>query len=266
MKIFTNTFSFLLATMFLFSFQMGIAQTDAKSKMILKKHTKVVGKYKKLKSLKDVQFHYVYDNFDAGRDVSDEKLIFDGEHSWASYSQHDRNVLPGQQGMAKQALVNGVPQLTLDGKAINDEKAIGGTVFLRQVNSFWFSMIYKLNDEGTNHKYMGTEQVDGVNYDKVMLTYNNAVTGKPADDEYILYFNQNTNMLDLFYFSLPAFGINKPIIKMTMDYKKMNGVYIPTSRKTYAPNPDTGEYGLNGEYTFSKIKFGNGFKPVDFKL
>ncbi len=266
MKFTTNILKSLLVTLFALTLTVGNAQTDAKSQELLNNLTSVVGNYDKLKSKKDVQFHYVYDNFDAGKDISAERLIFDGEHSWATYGQHDRNVLPGKKGVAQQSLIHGVPQLTLNGKFIADKEALGATVFIREVNSFWFSMIYKLGDNGTNHTYMGTENVDGINYEKVSLTYDNAVTGKPADDEYILYFNPKTHMLDLFYFSLPAFGVNDPILKMTMDYEKIDGVYIPTVRKSYAPNPETGEYGLNGEYTFSNIKFKNKYKPADFKL
>ena len=266
MNISNTTLHYLLVALFLTTFNVGDAQTDSKSKALLNNLTSVIGDYSKLSSKKDVQFHYVYDNFDSGKDVSEEKIIFDGEHSWASYSHHDRNVLAGKGGVAQQSLVGGVPQLTHNGKMITDKKDIGATVFLREVNVFWFSMIYKLQDNGTNHKYMGTEDVDGIKYEKVSLTYDNAVTGKPADDEYVLYFNPKTHMIDLFYFSLPARGINDPIIKMTMEYQKVDGIYIPTVRRSYAPNPATGEYGLNGEYTFSKIKFGNNYKPEDFKL
>jgi len=264
---FSNTFiPGLLVACFLMTVNVSWTQADGKSKEVLANMISVVGNYDKLKSKKDVQFHYTYDNFDAGQDISVERLIFDGEHSWATYGRHDRNVLPGKEGVAQQSLINGVPQLTLNGKFITDKEALGGTVFIREVNPFWFSMIYKLEDHGTNFAYMGTETVDGVNYDKLSLTYDNAVTGKPADDEYILYFNTNTHMLDLFYFSLPAFGVNDPILKMTMHYDKIDGIYVPTVRKSYAPNPQTGEYQLNGEYTFRDVKFKNGFKPEDFKL
>ena len=73
-------------------------------------------------------------------------------------------------------------------------------------------------------------------------------------------------MLNLFYFSLPAFGINEPIIKMTHSYENFKGIYIPTKRKSYAPNPETGEYQINGEYTFKDVKFNNGFKVKDFLI
>ena len=162
------------------------AQTDAQSKAILEKMVKVTGNHEKLRSKKDVQFDYIYDNFDAGKDISEEKIIFDGEQSWARYSQHDRNVMPGQDGIVEQSLINDMPKITLNGKFVTDEKAVGGTVFIREVNIYWFSMLYKLQDNGTNYKYLGTETVDGVEYDKLSLTYDGAITKKEVDDEYIL--------------------------------------------------------------------------------
>jgi hypothetical protein len=226
----------------------------------------VVGSYEKLRSMNDVEFHYVYDNFDAGKDVSDERIIFDGESTWAKYTEHQRNVLPGQEGIVEQSLIGGTPQVTLDGKFVKDEKALGGTTFIREVNVYWFTMIYKLEDSSTNYKYLGTENVNDLEYSKVALTYTNSITGKVADDEYILYFNPETHLPDLFYFSLPAFGIDKPILRMELTYENIDGIYIPTVRKSYGPNPETGEYVLGGEYTFSGVKFNNGFKASDFIL
>ncbi len=258
---------FILA-LFVFASQPTLAQKqiDAKSRMILDNMKKVVGSYDDFRSKKDVQFDYIYDNFDAGKDVSEEKFIIAGESTWAKYSVHQRNVLPGQEGVVEQSLINGKAQITLNGKFVTDAKAVGGTVFIREVNPFWFSMIYKLEDGSTMYKHLGTEDVDGQSYDKVSLTYDNGMTGKAADDEYILYFNQKTHLLDLFYFSLPAMGVNDPIIKMTHSYEVIDGIHVPTVRRSYAPNPETGEYTLNGEYTFKNVKFNNGFKESDFVL
>ena len=250
----------------LFALNIASAQTDVQSKKLINNMIEIIGNYDKLKEKKDVQFNYVYDNFEAGRDVSVEKLIFDGEHSWASYSEHDRNVLPGQAGEAKQSLIHGKPQLTLNGQFVTDQKALDATVFIREVNPFWFSMIYKLEDNGTNYTYLGTETLDGIDYEKVSLKYDNAITQKPADDEYILYFNPKTHLIDLFYFSLPAFGVNQPVLKMTMSYEVIDGIYIPTVRKSYGPNPETGKYQHGGTYTFKNVTFGNGFKAQDFIL
>ncbi|MFT6415395.1 MAG: hypothetical protein ACJARZ_000731 [Dokdonia sp.] len=239
--------------------------TDAKSAKLLNALVAVNGGYEQLAVKKDVQFHYVYDNFEKGKDISTERHIFDGEHSWASYEQHDLNVMPGQEGIALQSLVDGTPAITLDGKTITDAKAIGGTVFLRKVNFYWFTMMYKLKDPGTNYIYLGTEKIGDIKYDKVRLTYNADVTKKEKNDEYILFFNSETHLIDQFYFSLPDWGINEPILKMTLTYEKVDGVLISTVRKGFMPN-DKGGYDPMGVYTFSQIKFDNGFRKDDFKL
>ena len=246
-----------------FALNAGVAQTDSKSAQLIDAMVAVNGGYEKLASKKDVQFTYIYDNFDNGRDVSTERHIFNGEHSWGSYKEHKRNVLPEKEGLAVQSLVNGKPTLSLDGMEITDEKALGGTVFLRKVNFYWFTMMYKLKDPGTNYKHLGTEEINEILYDKVSLTYNADVTKKEKNDEYILYFNPKTHLIDLFFFSLPDWGINEPILKMTLDYEVVDGLYISTVRKSYGPN-EKGEYQLNGAYTFKDITFNNGFKPEDF--
>ena len=240
-------------------------QADDKSKELLNAMTEVNGGYQKIAAKKDVQFTYIYDNMDKGRDVSTERHIFNGEQSWGAYKEHKRNVLPNQKGLAVQSLVDGKPALTLDGKPITDQKALDGTVFLRKVNFYWFTMMYKLKDPGTNYKYLGTEKVDDITYDKVSLTYDADITKKEKNDEYILYFNPDTHLIDLFYFSLPDWGINDPILKMTLAYEIVDGIYLTTVRESYGPN-EKGEYLLNGRYTYKDIKFNNGFKAEDFKL
>lgn len=246
-----------------FGLMTSSAQTDSKSTELLDALIAVNGGYTKLAAKKDVQFTYIYDNMDAGKDVSTERHIFDGEHSWGSYTEHKRNVFPDKEGLAVQSLVHGKPTLSLDGVEVTDEKAIGGTVFLRKVNFYWFTMMYKLKDPGTNYKYLGTEDVDGVLYDKVSLRYSADVTKKEKNDEYILYFNPETHLIDQFYFSLPDWGINEPILKMTLAYEIIDGMHISTVRKSYGPD-ENGTYQHNGVYTFKDIRFDNGFTPEDF--
>lgn len=266
----TISMNFLKSTfisfIILFAANLLVAQqADEKSEELLNALIKVNGGYQKLAAKKDVQFTYIYDNMDQGRDVSLERHIFNGEHSWGSYKEHQRNVLPGQEGVAIQSLVAGKPALTLDGKPITDPKALSGTVFLRKVNFYWFTMMYKLKDPGTNYKYLGTENVGGVPYDKVSLKYDADITKKEKNDEYILYFNPETHLVDLFYFSLPDWGIDQPILKMTLEYEIIDGIYLSTVRKSYGPDAN-GDYKLNGVYTFKDIKFNNGFTPEDFRL
>jgi hypothetical protein len=244
-------------------FSINAQKTDAKSAELLDAMVAVNGGYDALSAKKDVQFNYVYDNFEKGKDVSTERFIFDGEHSWASYKQHDINVLPGTKGTAIQTLVDNKPTITLNGKAITDPAAIGGTVFLRKVNTYWFAMMYKLKNPGTNYKYLGTEKVGAITYDKVSLTYDSEHTKKEQNDEYILYFNPETHLVDQFFFSLPAWKINKPILKMTIKYEVIDGIYVTTVRKGFMPNKDGG-FSPIGVFTFSDVKFNNGFKKEDF--
>ena len=238
---------------------------DAKSQMLYDALEGVNGGYKKLAKKKDVQFMYYYDDKAKGMDISMEKHIFDGEHSWAEYKQHPVNVLPDMKGTAVQSLVMNKPAVTLDGKKIMDEAALGGTVFLRKVNLYWFAMMYKLTDPGTISEYQGKKDFNGKTYDTVKLSYANGATGKPADDEYILYFNPETHLVDMFYFSLPALGINDPILRMECDYTKVDGILLSTTRRAYAPNKE-GKYGQIGEYLTKDIKFKNKFSKEDFML
>jgi hypothetical protein len=244
-----------------FTLNITAQNTDTKSAELLDALEAVNGGYEKLATKKDVQFNYVYDNFEKGKDVSLERHIFNGEQSWASYSQHDLNVLPGKRGTAVQSLVDGKPALTLNGKAITDAKAIGGTKFLREVNFYWFAMMYKLKNDGANYTYLGTEKVGKITYDKVSLTYSSEVTKKEQNDEYILFFNPKTHLVDQFFFSLPAWGVNTPVLKMTLAYEEIDGILVSTVRKGFGPDGSP-----MGVFTFSNVTFNNGFKKESFIL
>lgn len=239
--------------------------TDSKSAKLLNALQKTNGGWQKLAAKKDVQFTYTYKDFAKGTDISTERYIFDEEASWGEYQQHEVNVMPGMEGIAKQYLINGVPKITLDGKNITDKMAIGGTQFLRSANYYWFTMMYKLNDPGTIHKYLGQEQINGINYEKVSLTYNATEVGKEVNDEFILYFNPNTHLVDKFFFSLPAMGVNQPVMRMDLEYSKVDGIYVATKRKAFAPN-DNGAYKQFLESTTKDIKFNNQFAVADFKI
>ena len=267
----TNSVSFIQKLVLVLSISIFVLtaaeaqKIDAKSRMLYDALEDVNGGYKKLAKKKDVQFMYYYDDKAKGMDISMEKHIFDGEHSWAEYKQHPVNVLPDMQGVAVQSLVMNKPAVTLDGKKIMDEAALGGAVFLRKVNLYWFAMMYKLTDPGTVSEYQGQKDYKGKTYETVRLSYENGATGKAADDEYILYFNPETHLVDIFYFSLPALGINDPILAMECDYTKVDGILLATERRAYAPNKE-GKYGQIGAYSTKDIKFKNKFKMEDFKL
>ena len=261
MKLSINKAAFAVLGSLLGVVSINAQKADAKSTELLDALIKVNGGYEVLAAKNDVEYNYLYDNFDKGKDVSLERYIFDGEQSWASYEQHDINVMPGTEGVAVQSFVDNTPTLTLAGEAVTDPKALGGTTFLRKANFYWFAMMYKLKNPGTNYKHLGTEKVGDVTYDKVSLIYD----GGAENDQYVLYFNPETHLVDQFLFSLPAWKINEPILKMTLEYEKIEGIYVATLRKGFMPNKEGG-YAPIGVFTTSNVKFNNGFKKEDFLL
>lgn len=262
MKTTTKISSILLCILMLSSTLALEAQDlDDKSQELITKLTALNGGYQLLASKKDVEFTYVYEVLGKGKDVSLERYIFDGEHSWAKYTTHERHVLPNDKGVAMQSTVNGKSKITLDGKEILDPNEIKWTVFLRKVNFYWFSMMHKMKDPGTIFKYLGTEKVGNITYDKVSLTYDATITKKTYNDEFILYFNPKTHLIDEFYFSIKEFGFNKPTMRMTVTYEELDGLYIPTVRKSY-----NNDGSIKGIYTFKNITFNNGFTTKYFKI
>lgn len=243
-----------------------VSAQDAKS--LISKLQTAAGGWNNLYALNDVSFDFTYESPAKGaKDVSQERYIFEGEQSWALYSTHQVNLMPNTEGPVTIALVDGTPYASHDGKKISDAQTLGTAAFLRQANYFWFVMNFKLSDPGTNYEYMGTETVDGINYNKVSVSYDSDKTGKEQNDAYILYLNPTTHLVDQFFFSLPAMGVNQPVIKMMVAYKKVDGIQVPYKRTVYMPGADgklSDQPGLI--QTSTNITFNNGFKKEDFML
>jgi len=244
------------------------AQSDAKGEKLLQDVIKAVGGWNQLWEQKDVS--YTYDYHYAGtekRDLSTERYLFDGEHSWAQYTQHDINVAPGKPGVATQSVVNGKPYIKVGDKLMDDPEMLGGTSFLRSANYFWFTMFHKMDNPGVVATAKGKETVNGTAYEVVLVTYDPAKTGKQVNDEYLLYVNPKTKLVDRFFFSLPAMGVNAPIILMELDYQEINGLQISTTRRIFQPGPD-GQLPAAPQLvqTLTDIKFNNGYAAEDFML
>lgn len=235
---------------------------------LLAKMQKAMGGWNKMYKLNDVQFDYYYEYQGVDKkDISQERYIFEGEHSWAKYTTHQINVMPEAGGTVIQAVVNDKAYMSHDGKKMDNAEALGGTMFLRKANYYWFTMMYKLNDPGTIVNYQGTETMNGTAYHKVAITFDSAKTGKEVNDAYILYINPKTNLVDQFYFSLPALGVKEPVMLMKLEYEKINGVRVPVKRSIFQPN-DKGMYteSPNLVQISKNVKFNNGFKPSDLMI
>ncbi len=248
----------------------GVAygQSDAKAQALIQEMEQAAGGWDNLWGQRDVSYTYDYDYPGTGqKDLSTERYIFEGEHSWAKYTQHDINVMPGEAGTVTQTYVNGQPAISHNGKLMQQPELLGGTTFLRKANYFWFTMFFKLDNPGVIATLRDREKMNGTNYNVVHITYDPAVTGKEANDEYILYINPKTKLVDQFYFSLPAMGVGAPVILMEVDYETINGLAIPTKRRIFQPGAD-GQLPPQPQLvqTLTNIKFNNGFSPEDFML
>jgi hypothetical protein len=168
--------------------------------------------------------------------------------------------MPDKEGEVIQSLVNNEGTCMMDGKAIVDEKVIGGTNFLRRANYFWFTMNFKLGNPGTNHEYIGSEKIGAIDYHKVKVSYVSEVTGKEQNDGYIIFINPETYLVDQFLFSLPAMGVNDIAIKMVVEYEAINGLKLPTKRTVYMPEKD-GKLATEPSLiqTSTNVKFNNDF-------
>ena len=243
-------------------------QSDAKATKLLGDVEAALGGWDMLYAKGDVEYHYDYRYPGNGQaDVSTERYIFEGEHSYGHYTQHDINVVPGASAKTvTQTYVDRQPGAMMDGQKATDEAAVGGAAFLRPTNYYWFTMFYKLNDPGSVAKYEGRETVDGTAYEKVHVSYDPAVTGKELNDEYILYIHPKTKRVDMFYFSLPVMGVTAPVILMKNNYETVDGVPVVTRRDIYQPQED-GTYPDAPQLvqTLTNVKFGNGFTKADLR-
>ncbi|WP_299185886.1 DUF6503 family protein [uncultured Aquimarina sp.] len=238
-----------------------------KPKTIINAIAEASGGWDNIWNLKDVEYTYTYQQADGKKDVSLERYIFDGEYSWGKYTTHQVNVLPEGEQTIVQNFSKGTASVSMDGKPMTDEKMIGTSDFLRQVNYYWFMMNFKIGDPGTIYEYKGQETINGKIYDKVSVAYDPQKTGKEANDAYILYVNQETKLIDQFYFSLPAWGINETVLLMKVTYTEIDGIQVSTHRYAYIPN-EKGEYPKEPSLSeiSTNLKFNNGFTPEDLKI
>ena len=67
--------------------------------------------------------------------------------------------------------------------------------------------------------------------------------------------------------SLPAMGVNEPVLLMKVEYEEVNGVKLPLKRYVFQPGkdgkPQTEPFLVQ---TSSNLKFNNGFQAEDLSL
>ncbi|SFD39403.1 DUF6503 family protein [Algibacter pectinivorans] len=183
--------------------------------------------------------------------IAHETYVFDGELSHASYKTHS---LTGANGKVIEGYNGKDAWVTFDGKVSDDQQANGVARFLRKTNYYWFSMFFKLLDDGVNYEKLSDQKVNGNDYNRVKITFGDTVGD--AQDTYILYINKETKTIDQFLFTVVAFGLLEPNL-MTFDYETINGIKIPSKRKyvsaTWEGKPKDNNYTITN---WTNIKFG----------
>ena len=66
-------------------------------------------------------------------------------------------------------------------------------------------------------------------------------------------------MVESFYFSLPAFGFDKPVLHAKLTYEEIDGIMVITRRIMSSPLPDGSGMTLMVDQRLENIKFNNGF-------
>lgn len=217
------------------------------------------GGQKQFRANKNVQYDYYYLNPDGTKDVSVERYIFENEASWAKYTTHEVNFSPELEGDIIQFYDGKEISCHVNGEKVEDPSVTGTAQFLRQANFMWFNIMFKLSDPGTIAEYQGRKEHEGSMYDMVYLSYDSASTGKAQNDSYIFYINPKSHLVDYFNFSLPAMGVNVPVLFAELEYQEIEGVQVVTNRKMYGPDPETGELGMMLEQKLENVSFNNDF-------
>ena len=232
------------------------AEEDAQK--LIDKVVTANGGMKTLKALKDVSYEYTFRSKEKGIvDVSIERYIFDGEISYAQYTDRQYFALPEMKGIHTQFFDGKTTVSKLDGKIISDQQPAYVGHFFRKTNFYWFNMMFKLSDPGVNHKVMPERKVNGTTYKIVEMTFGENIGD--TKDKYVLYINPKTNRVDQFLFTVLGFGFKDPFL-MKLDYEQINGIWVSTYRK-YAPADWDGNVIKEewNEQISKNIKFNNGF-------
>ncbi|MEO1481376.1 MAG: DUF6503 family protein [Myxococcota bacterium] len=236
-----------------------------KGKALIDEVLQTVGSYDDLKKKGDVEYTYVYESDDGKRrDVSVERYRFNGELSWAKYSERSYQLVPDLKGEVVQGWDGTSAWTTIDGKPVADEKMNGMSRFFRKTNFYWFAMMQKLGDPGLTYEYKGQKTVDGKAFELVKVGFESNVGD--SSDTYLLYINPETKMIDQFLFTVTAFGMTDPLL-MTVEYKDFDGVKLPVERK-YTGSDWEGSVAEDAQWTYERmqnLKFGNGFETTAFK-
>ena len=209
--------------------------SDKQAVQLIKETMKALGGKDNFYDKKGVTYSYLYRAPNGEMDLSQEDYIFDGEKSKATYVVHEKFVMPKSKGDVVQSYDGKKTTVTIGDKPVTDPKALQTAEFLRKTNYYWFTMMFKLLDQGSYLHYKGKRSLNGIKYDLVELTYADGVGD--VSDIYLLYVNPTTKLIDTFLFTVLDFGLTDPLI-MEVEYQTVDGITLPLKRRYTKANWD----------------------------
>ena len=107
--------------------------------------------------------------------------------------------------------------------------------FYKNLYFYFFALPFMSADEGVFHESLGQKIFNGTTYDVVKITYGENVGDSP-EDQYILYINSETKILDMINYSVTYFDASKGDKYSAIIYhewQKVNGLLVPKSFSGY---------------------------------
>lgn len=233
----------LLSLMTFFSYAQG--QTDSK-----KEAQKIIDKVIKKhggKNYKDAHFEY---------DFRKHHFIYHFDNGMYKYERYD------QATDTKDVLTNEGISRYRAGKqlklSVKETKSFAGVV--NSVHYFAF-LPYFLNDAAVHKDLMGTSSINGTDYYKIKVTFDEEGGGQDHDDIYIYWINKKDHTLDYLAYS---FHVNGGGVRFRSSYNRrsIGGIifqdYVNYKHAKSTPVEDLDRYFESGELTeLSRIELKN---------
>ena len=234
------------------------------AKELISKMVDKVGSYEQLKKLKNVEFNYTFHQPKSNKeDISVERYVFEGKASWGKYSKHQIFVSPKTKDEIVQYSDEKQTWVEIDKKRVETNKAIQNAKFVRKANFYWFTMMQKLLDKGLIYKLLPDRTLNGVNYKIIKIGFEKNIGD--YQDDFILYLNPKTYLIDQFIFTVKGSNITEPML-MKVNYEKVNGILIMAKRDIYLSDWDGN---IKGDILFQQltenIKFNTNFDNSMFE-
>ena len=155
---------------YLFVLSLSLTTFAQDGKELIAETMDALGGQQNFYNLGSVSYDYEYQDPNTGLHLKGrEAYMFDGELSRSDFETH--TMLAPKGGQVTEGYDGNDFWVTIDGQAVDTDQAKGFARFLRKTNYYWFTMFFKLLDDGVNQKFVGSKTVNGKDYNMVKITF-----------------------------------------------------------------------------------------------